>query len=143
MNENSISLWGFIEKRELDLFKLLIGVSGVGPKTAAQIINLRGYDNIVNAIALNQPKDLKVSGVGVKTSEKIIIELKSKFKDYKPQARGKNLESRDSTIIKDAKDGLAALGYRLPEIERVIENLANLDDLSDSRDLIREILKHI
>src|SRR5260221_9581098 len=80
--EDEMSLWGFETKHELNLFKDLISVSGVGPKTGLLIIQEKGMSGVVNAIMNNSPEMLKVSGVGAKTSQKIIIELRTKIKKY-------------------------------------------------------------
>src|SRR5689334_3135332 len=79
VRETSMELYGFADKEELALFELLINVSGIGPKSGLAILSLANAATLTTAIAKNDVSYLtKVSGIGKKTAEKIILELKDK-----------------------------------------------------------------
>lgn len=106
LRENTAELYGFSERGELELFKLLLNVSGIGPKTALNVLNASSADAIRRAISAGDAALLKaLSGIGAKTAERIIIELKGKvgigaFQDA-PNSAG------DSDIV----EALVGLGY--------------------------------
>ncbi|MBR0127913.1 MAG: Holliday junction branch migration protein RuvA [Firmicutes bacterium] len=80
VREDDISLFGFSGKGELDLFKKLIGVSGVGPKAAVSILSSFTSDQLKEAIVFEDSKSLtRANGIGKKTAERIVLELKDKF----------------------------------------------------------------
>jgi len=80
VRENSIELYGFETEEELRIFELLITVSGVGPKSGLAIISVAGIKNIEEAVATNDTSTLtKISGIGKKTAEKIVLELNGKI----------------------------------------------------------------
>jgi Holliday junction DNA helicase RuvA len=146
MNEGSISLWGFKEAKELKLFKKLIDVSGVGPKTASLIISQKGYNEVILAIKNRQATALKVSGVGPKTAEKIVIELKDKFNDVIVEGNFENssqLNLEDKPLINDVKDALRSLGYSINQINEALLKVKDLDQYSEQKDLIKQLLKLI
>ena len=80
VREDDISLFGFSGKGELDLFKKLIGVSGIGPKAAVSILSSFTSDQLKEAIVFEDSKSLtRANGIGKKTAERIVLELKDKF----------------------------------------------------------------
>lgn len=109
VREDQISLYGFQTLAELEFFELLLTVSGVGPKSALGIISLAGLDMIKSAIISEDPSVFtKVSGVGRKTAERVIVELKGKLKEQADSAPVAREHS-------DALDALVALGYSQQE----------------------------
>ena len=109
--ENAMELYGFVDEAERDLFLRLIQVSGVGPKTALHILSLGTTSEIGSAIARGDLDYLtKVSGIGRKTAERIIVELKEKilvsFDDNKESGEG---------VLGDVVAGLVSLGYAVNE----------------------------
>jgi Holliday junction DNA helicase RuvA len=145
VRENEISLWGFKSNRDLEIFKLLILVSGVGPRIAQALIFNKGVDAIVNAIRIGDDKSLKVTGVGNKIAQKIILELKDKVGSY----TFNDLESighkeNDSNLITDAVDALLNLGYREMDINAVLSKLKNdITGFESSQEIIKYVLKNI
>ena len=108
VRENSIDLYGFKDINELSFFELLLDVSGIGPKGALGIIALAPVETIKRAIATGDVGYLnKVSGIGKKTSEKIIIELRDKLKDYKNDTDTPGVLRDESDIL----EALKSLGY--------------------------------
>lgn len=126
VRENAMELYGFMNYAELEFFETLLKVSGVGPKSALAVFNVASVDVLKNAIASGESGYLtRVSGIGRKTAEKIIVELKDKFggKD------GANFQFKEDT---DVYEALLSLGYSardarttINEIEKTISGVEN------------------
>jgi Holliday junction DNA helicase RuvA len=150
VKENEISLWGFEAKKDLGLFENLIAVSGVGPRTALALIETKGADNLIRAIIVGDADSLKVSGVGVKTAQKIIIELKNKLAKFSEGLSESIVEDSNNNnsvnkFLKDALAALTSLGYKEADVRSVYSQLNNeeLELVSNEQDLIKVILKNI
>lgn len=116
--ENDIALYGFETWEELDLFKLLITVSGVGPKTAAQILGLSKAEEVVKAIGEAEVDFFKkIKGIGLKTAQRIIVDLKSKIGGLGEL----NLKEELPLLEDDVVLSLRQLGFERKEIERVVK----------------------
>lgn len=111
VREDALELYGFLHPSEQQLFELLIGISGIGPKSALSIIGVGGIDQLRRAIAAGDISYLsKVSGIGKKTAEKIVLELREKM-------AGRGIVS-DHPALRDeadALDALMSLGYSRDE----------------------------
>jgi Holliday junction DNA helicase RuvA len=121
VSENDISLFGFESWEEVDLFKLLIGVSGVGPKTAAQILGESKTLDLMKAIGqANVEFFQKIKGIGKKTAQRIIIDLKSKVGGL-----GELDLTSDGEVDKedDLFLSLKQLGFDKNEIEKVVKKI--------------------
>lgn len=120
VSENDVALYGFGTWEELDLFKLLITVSGVGPKTAAQILGLSKSDEVVKAVG-DADVDFfkKIKGVGLKTAQRIIVDLKSKIGGMGEL----NLKDEGPLLEDDVVLSLRQLGFEKKEIEKVIKSV--------------------
>jgi len=126
VREDQITLYGFQTLPELEFFELLLTVSGVGPKSALGIMSLASLEMIKSAIVSEDPTVFtKVSGVGRKTAERVIVELKAKLKD----------EAATAPIAKehsDALDALMSLGYKEQEareaLKAVPKEVSNLQE---------------
>ena len=108
--ENTQELYGFLTSEELELFEMLITVSGVGPKSALAIIDDVPFDTLVASVMKGEDGVLRrVSGVGAKTAQKIIIELKTKIGALATLAT----EAASATVSEDADliEALKSLGY--------------------------------
>jgi Holliday junction DNA helicase RuvA len=111
VREDALTLYGFTEQAELDLFQLLLTVSGVGPRVALSMLSFDEPGTIYEAIANDDVKLLsKVPGIGKKTAEQIIFHLKRKLPEYHPTEAGP-VEAPD----REALAALEALGYSLIE----------------------------
>lgn len=147
VKENDISLWGFENEIDLRVFELLLGVNGVGNKTAQQLITVKGTLNILSAIRSGNLEQLKVSGVGTKTLQKIQIELTSKI--AKLDINMSELEINDATseekkILAQVEEGLSVLGYSSLEIERTVKKIDKSKiTVKNLQSLIKEALKNI
>ncbi len=120
VKENSIDLFGFKTTEELSFFELLLDVSGIGPRSALSIIGLAPIDTVKRAIATGDVGYLnKVSGIGKKTAEKIILELRDKLQNYK------NTEGTPSTLREegDILEALKSLGYSQNEARDALKQI--------------------
>ena len=106
VRENALDLYGFQKKEELDFFELLLTVSGIGPKSAMTILSIATLSNLCKAIKAGDATHLiKVSGVGKKNAEKIVLELKDKL-----ETLGGDLGQSMSGDV-DALEALKSIGY--------------------------------
>lgn len=136
VRENSIDLFGFSNPAELSFFELLLDVSGIGPRSALGIIALAPIDTIKRAIATGDVGYLnKVSGIGKKTAEKIIIELRDKLQNYK-EASGTPSALREEGDILEA---LKSLGYSQNEARDAMKQVPG--DLEGTNARIKEALR--
>lgn len=120
VSENDISLYGFMTKEELDLFKMLITVSGVGPKSAAQILGNTNSIDVIKAIGdANVEFFKKIKGIGLKTAQRIIVDLKSKIGGLGEL----NLKDSLPLLEDDLMLSLQQLGFEKKEIEQMVKGL--------------------
>ncbi|MFA7663113.1 MAG: Holliday junction branch migration protein RuvA [Patescibacteria group bacterium] len=114
--EDALELYGFLTQDEKEFFRLLISISGIGPRSAIGILSITTPDKLRQAISQEKAEMLTVvSGIGKKTAERIIIELKGKFKNFNPGVEG----SVDSELF----EALIGLGYKANDIRQVVQNL--------------------
>lgn len=142
VREDNISLYGFLSDEELRMFELLIGVSGIGAKSAiAMLSEITPTDFALSVISNDVTKLTKIQGIGVKTAQRIILELKDKLKTE--QAIGKQDSKIQKVVVEEtnyeeAISALQILGYNKKEIEKTFEKL-ELTGLS-VEDIIRKAL---
>ncbi|MBX4200122.1 Holliday junction branch migration protein RuvA [Candidatus Parcubacteria bacterium] len=118
VRENALDLFGFLDKETLDTFELLIGISGIGPKTALGILNVASPSMLRQAVATEDTSYLtKVSGIGRKNAEKIVLELKDKLvttsADIDKSMKGAG----------DVMEALLSLGYDERDVREVIKKI--------------------
>ena len=116
VREDTLALYGFLDKEELKMFELLIAISGIGPKAALSVLSIATPQTIRTAI-LNEDSSLltKVSGIGKKTAERIILELKNKVADLSEK------EKENATIDSDAIEALLTMGYTVSEAREALK----------------------
>lgn len=138
VKEEVLDLYGFANNRERELFKLFISVSGVGPKTALRFFELGSAEEISLGISRGDVSYLtKVSGIGRKIAERIVVELQSKVKKDITDAGGVPVGDALSEIL----DALVALGYSTLEAREVVKQLDPKGKKSEQ--LLREALQMI
>ncbi len=138
VSDNAMDLFGFETLEEKYFFELLITVSGVGPKSALNILELGSMDDIQNAISRGDVDYLtKVSGIGKRTAERIVVELKNKI----GESRQPKADSHTGGVMGDAIDGLVALGYSKEEARSVVKDLEAEGKTGEQ--LLREALKWV
>lgn len=133
VRENALDLYGFLAKKEKDIFELLIGVSGIGPKSALNILSLVSGEQLVSAVRTGSTAHLvKVSGIGRKTAEKVVLELKDKLSLFTGQhGAGMSAEmSAGMSSDMDATLALKALGYGADEARDALKKVAAASEKS-------------
>ena len=151
VREDGTELFGFATEEELSAFKLLITVSGVGPKAAISILSTLTPEKLALAICTEDRKAIsQANGIGAKTAARIILELKDKLKaDGVGEADDSSLSSLGADIgvapdksgkLSDAQDALTVLGYSRSEAARA---LATIDMSLELDDIIRLALKKL
>jgi len=121
VREDALTLYGFETEDELSVFELLLTVSGVGPKVAMTTLGALSPDALRLALTNNEPAVLaRVPGIGKRTAEKIVVELKGKIK---PPASGMEALAQLSAADAEVIDALVALGYSIVEAQRAIQAL--------------------
>jgi len=135
VREDAQLLFGFASTQERKIFKLLIKVNGVGAKVALSILGGMTVDELMTAIT-HQESDLliKIPGIGKKTAERLVLELKDKFKEDQI----KITSNKEPTILEDTQNALIALGYSSKDVITVTKELASGISLNDG---IRQALK--
>jgi Holliday junction DNA helicase RuvA len=120
VRENSIDLYGFKNTNEMSFFELLLDVSGIGPRSALSILTVAPIDTLKRAIATGDTSYLnKVSGIGKKTAEKIIIELRDKLQAFKHDNDTPGLLRDESDIL----EALKSLGYSQNEARDALKKV--------------------
>lgn len=139
VREDNISLYGFLTAEELRMFELLIGVSGIGAKSALTILaNVEPHQFALAVITNNDERLTKIPGIGKKTAARMILELKDKMKiELEGQEVVEKEEEASNTNenISEAISALLVLGYNRKEVEKAFEK-ENLESLS-VEDIIR------
>lgn len=143
VKEDSLMLYGFDTEEELSTFKMLIGVSGVGPKAAAAILSALTPSEFAMSVVMQEPKSItKAKGVGKKLAEKIIVELKDKLKSVDlteiTQTNG-NIVSMADDFVSEAVNALMVLGYGAADSKQAVDSVKN--DADNLEDIIKAALK--
>ncbi len=137
VREDALDLYGFQNEAELEFFELLISVSGIGPRGALGILNVAPIDHLRQAIAQGDISALtKVSGIGNKSAQKIILELRDKVGSI-----GNNVPHGALREEHDAIEGLVALGYAEREAREMLKNVPV--DIQGTSARIKYALKHL
>ena len=136
VREDAMQLFGFMTKDELDVFKLLITVNGIGPKGALSILSVMTADELRFAVASEDAKAIaKSPGIGAKTASKLILELKDKLKleDAIENTLNVNSEVKINSGMNDSKNeavmALVALGYSQSESLKAVKNVDITEDM--------------
>ncbi len=152
VREDGIELFGFINERELSSFKMLLSVSGVGPKAAMAVLSLLTPEKFALAVCTEDKKTIsKANGVGPKTAARIILELRDKLMketsldedlsaavlDHSAEAAGAPARGKTS----EAMDALLVLGYTRAEAQKALSTI-DIQALS-IEDIIKEALKKL
>ncbi len=149
VKEDAFQLYGFISKDELSLFKKLITVSGIGPKGAASILSAFSAEDLRYAIYAGDIKTIsKAPGIGKKTAERLVLELKDKVElDYQAdtllgQLADETVGSTEPNNRKDAIDALTALGYSSMDAAKAVKQADPNADM-DAEDILKAALKYL
>ena len=137
VRENSLDLYGFKNQQTLEMFELLLTVSGIGPKSALGVLNVASEHTIREAILMEDTSYLtKVSGIGKKNAEKIVLELKGKFKDTESSFGEKKDVSKEALVI----EALKSLGF---DEKSARDSIKKMDKELTAEAMIKLSLKEI
>lgn len=149
IREDAHSLYGFLTRDDLEIFKMLINVNGIGPKGALAILSTISPDDLRFAVLSDDVKLISSApGIGAKTAQKLIIELKDKIKlsDAFEQALAHQESSIgmsvDFSARNEAVEALVALGYGNAEALRAVKNIENIEE-KDTETILKEALKKL
>jgi len=139
VREDALDLYGFKSLAELEIFEMLISISGIGPKTGLAVMAVGNADEIKNSISRGDSNFLtKVSGIGRKTAERVILELREKIQAMPMATIGSAVSGTAST---DEIDALMSLGYSLVEARDVLRAVD--PGLKKSSERIRDALRKL
>lgn len=146
--EDNMSLYGFGNRRDLDMFKLLISVNGIGPKVALGALSSIQPDDLRMAIMADDAKTIsKAQGIGSKMAKRIILDLKDKISiadiayDIDREISDKNVFNKSSDTVREAIEALVGLGYSQTDATKVIASVDTKDMAVE--DVLKEALKRL
>ena len=142
IREDSYQLFGFADKEERDIFRLLISVSGVGASTARMMLSSLNYDEIEKAILGSDVNTLKsVKGIGLKTAQRIIVDLKDKL--GKQTGTGEIFAFTNNTKRDEALSALVMLGFGRSAVLKVLDRITREEKNLTVEDIIKRALKSL
>lgn len=151
VREDGISLFGFLSREDLEIYRMLIGVSGIGPKAALAVLSTLTADNLRFAVLSEDVQAIaKTPGIGKKTAQKLILELKDKFdlqeafeqKLAGNQAAAAVRQTGEPDAFQDAVQALTALGYSGTEALQAVKKVEITEGM-DSEAVLKAALKHM
>ena len=144
VREDAITLYGFLSQEYYDMFQLLLGVSGVGPKLALGVLSAVKPEAFYLAVQSRDMKVLtKLPGIGKKTAERLLLELKDKVGGSSGEVGADFTESvaaGGSGAVAEAMEALVSLGYTISEIMPVLKQISNVETLK-GEEILRQALK--
>jgi Holliday junction DNA helicase RuvA len=145
MREDGISLFGFLSLNDKGVFQKIINVSGIGPKTALAILSSLSGDSFREAIENEDHRALTaVSGVGLKTAQRLILELKGKLGKVIRGGTGEQRSgSRYVSVVGDAVDALVALGYPQKEASAAVDTVYKENTGLTTPEMVRLALRYL
>lgn len=149
VREDDMSLFGFLHREELELFKMLIKVSGIGPKGAQAILSVMSVQDLRFAILTGDSKAIsRAPGIGGKTAQKLIVELKDKVSDVEAFSEGGAVQGAAAAAMPlndertEAAEALIALGYSQAEAYKAVKS-ADMPEGSDANAILKAALKFL
>lgn len=148
VREDAMQLFGFLTRDDLTIFKLLIGVNGIGPKAGLSILSKMSADDLRYAVLSDDVKAICAApGIGKKTAEKLIIELKDKLSmddvlDHISEKEDSSITGGVTTVQSEVIQALVALGYGNTESMKAVKKV-DISKKNDVEDVLKEALKYI
>lgn len=146
VREDAISLYGFLTRDDLDMFKLLIGVNGIGPKGGQSILSVMSPDDLRFAIVSGDAKMIaKAPGIGAKTAQRIILDMRDRvsLEDTLHADRSEvQMDSAISDSVREAVEALTALGYGVTEASRAVKEVKGAEQMA-VEEILKASLKHL
>lgn len=149
VKEDAMNLFGFLSRDDLSVFKLLLNISGIGPKGALAILSTIGPDDLRFAVLSEDVKTISSApGIGAKTAKRLIIELKDKLKlaeVFETALANKEKASSENDVLfarNEAVEALVALGYASAQAMKAVQQVENAEE-KDSEQILKEALKKL
>jgi Holliday junction DNA helicase RuvA len=143
VREDALQLFGFHDPAEKQLFLLLLGVSGIGPKLAVNILSGIAAEELSRALKEgDQVRLMAIPGVGRKLAERMIVELKDKFATLAPAGAEIAKAEAGSQLLLDAVSALVNLGYKRPDAEKIVRDVLKRGERS-LENVLKESLRHM
>lgn len=149
VKEDAMNLFGFLNRDDLSVFKLLLNVSGIGPKGALAILSTIGPDDLRFAVLSEDVKTISSApGIGAKTAKRLIIELKDKLKlaeVFETALANKEKASSENDVLlakNEAVEALVALRYASAQAMKAVQQVENAEE-KDSEQILKEALKKL
>ena len=144
IRDDELKIYGFSSLEERDLFNLLLSVNSVGPNMALTILSSSSVSQFEKYVVGNDPKSLQhIKGIGKKTAERIILELKETIKSISLETVS-SADTAKMAIVSDAIMAMVSLGYTRPEAEKAVNSASGNIDVSDGVEvLIKDALSRV
>jgi Holliday junction DNA helicase RuvA len=140
VKEDAITLFGFYSEAEKEMFELLISINGVGPKSALSLLSGISTDDLKQAIMTsNIERIVAVPGIGRKTAERLVLELRNKVRDVKEEG----IAPTKPSVQKEAVGALTTLGYNLVSAEKAVHKIISENPEILLEELIKNALKEL
>lgn len=151
VREDAMTLYGFLNRQDLQMFRLLLGVSGIGPKAALGILSSMSPDDLRMAVISEDVKAIsKAPGIGPKTAKRVILDLKDRIKmeDILPSSAGAERMDQAAPVFgvgnvgKEAIEALVALGYSMSEAARAVHQVEITETMA-VEDVLKASLRYL
>lgn len=149
VREDAVQLYGFLQKDNLEIFRLLLGVNGIGPKAALGILSSLSADELRFAVLSDDLKTIsRAPGIGKKTAQKLILELKDKLSleeafEKKLSHEAESIQSlQENSAKQEAVEALTALGYAGAQALKAVQKVENAQEM-DVEELLKAALKNM
>lgn len=146
VREDAMQLFGFQSREELRIFKMLIAVSGIGPKAGLSILSVLSAEELKYAILGGDAKTIaRAQGVGAKTAQRVIIELKDKFSledTFEESYAAAGATAGNGTVKEEVMLALTALGYNAAEVTAALKRVP-IEENSDTEAVLKLVLKEM
>ncbi len=149
VKEDAMQLFGFLSKDDMEIFKLLLGVNGVGPKAALGILSVMSADDVRFAVLADDAKTIsKAPGIGTKTARKLILELKDKvsledaFEKRLENQAGAPVPTVENDAVSEAVQALTALGYSSADALKAVRK-ADIAEGMTTEEILKSALKNM
>lgn len=144
VREDAMEIYGFVTKKELDCFKLLISVSGVGPKAALAVLSQMSPEALASSIAVGDVKSITLAkGVGPKMAQRIVLELKGKMKIDLEETVGVSFDNEQNLTSGNVSEALIALEMLGYSKTQAVDAIKGIDYSASTQDIIKYALKNM
>lgn len=141
-NDEGVRLFGFFSIDEKNIFRKLISISRIGPKIAISMISALPVSTIINAIISDDYKLLaKIPGLGKKTAQRLILELKDKMSEFNLTSQKNDLNNINNEITEQAENALITLGYKQSDIRKTFSSIIKDEPSIEVEGLIKKTIK--